>query len=257
MRRTLLWLLAAAFSVAATLLIFFPAAWLVPFVEQQTEGRLTLGDAQGSVWRGSAFLGGAPSGRDPVTPLLPGRFAWQISPLILFGKADVRITNAQALSAPVTVTGGWRAWEVSPASVMLPASRLAGLGAPLNTVAPDGTMKLSWSPLSLERDANVMTMQGTTILELDNISSRLSPVKPLGAYRVEMQWQGQQATMNLSTVKGPMLLSGNGRVINGRLQFSGKAEAEAGQEERLANLLYLLGQRRKEGGRDVIALEFK
>jgi general secretion pathway protein N len=41
------------------------------------------------------------------------------------------------------------------------------------------------------------------------------------------------------------------------LQFSGKAEAEAGQEEKLANLLNLLGQRRHEGDREVIALEFK
>jgi general secretion pathway protein N len=54
-----------------------------------------------------------------------------------------------------------------------------------------------------------------------------------------------------------MLLSGSGTLRDGRLQFSGKAEAEAGQEERLANLLNLLGQRRREGGKDVIALEFK
>jgi general secretion pathway protein N len=42
-------------------------------VERQTGGRLTLGDAQGTLWRGSAFVGGAPAG-GPVTPLLPGRF---------------------------------------------------------------------------------------------------------------------------------------------------------------------------------------
>jgi general secretion pathway protein N len=54
-----------------------------------------------------------------------------------------------------------------------------------------------------------------------------------------------------------MLLSGAGRLVNGRLQFSGKAEAEAGQEERLAVLLNLLGQRRKEGNKNIIALEFK
>jgi general secretion pathway protein N len=54
-----------------------------------------------------------------------------------------------------------------------------------------------------------------------------------------------------------MLLNGSGMLMNGRLQFSGKAEAEAGQEERLANLLNLLGQRRREGGKDVIALEIR
>jgi len=54
-----------------------------------------------------------------------------------------------------------------------------------------------------------------------------------------------------------MLLSGTGTLTEGKLRFSGKAEAEAGQEDRLANLLNLLGQRRKEGDKDVIALEFK
>jgi general secretion pathway protein N len=44
---------------------------------------------------------------------------------------------------------------------------------------------------------------------------------------------------------------------DGRLQFSGTAEAEAGQEQKLANFLNLLGQRRLEGGKEVIALEFK
>jgi general secretion pathway protein N len=61
----------------------------------------------------------------------------------------------------------------------------------------------------------------------------------------------------LKTVKGPMLLSGMGTLNNGRLQFSGRAQAEEGQEDRLANLLNLLGQRRREGNKDVIALEFK
>jgi general secretion pathway protein N len=41
------------------------------------------------------------------------------------------------------------------------------------------------------------------------------------------------------------------------MQFSGRAQAEAGQEQALANLLNLLGQRRSEGGKDYISLEFK
>ena len=65
------------------------------------------------------------------------------------------------------------------------------------------------------------------------------------------------ADIVLTTNKGPMMLSGNGSLSEGRFQFSGKAFAEVGQEERLANLLNLLGQRRRDGDKDVIALEFK
>lgn len=257
MRSLVIWLLAGLLAVALTVAVFLPAAWLAPALEAQTGGRLTLGDAQGSLWRGSAFIGGAPSGNDPVTPLLPGRFEWRLSPLLLLGQVHAEVRNPDALAQPLTITGSWWHWQLSPGRLMLPAERLAGLGAPLNTIQPSGTMQLSWGALQLARRADTVDVQGTTTLVMEDISSRLSPVRPLGAYRVKMDWRGQQAELGLTTIKGPMLLSGNGTLVNGRLQFSGKAEAEAGQEERLANLLNLLGQRRKENGKDVIALEFK
>lgn len=257
MRRFMLWLLAAVVTIAATLIIFCPAAWMAALVESQTGGRLTLGDAQGTLWNGSAFIGGAPSGTDPVTPLLPGRFSWRLSPLVMLGQVDVDLRNDEALSQPVKLSGSWNEWQVSPAAVMLPAERLAGLGAPLNTIQPSGQMRLSWTPLQLMRQGNAIEVNGTTTLLMNDIASRLSPIKPLGAYQLIMDWRGQQAQLNLKSIKGPMLLSGSGTLANGRLQFSGKAEAEEGHEERLANLLNLLGQRRREGDKDVIALEFK
>lgn len=257
MRRPVIWLAAALVTVALTLLVFCPAAWMASLLERQTSGRLTLGDAQGTLWRGSAFIGGAPGRRDPVTPLLPGRFSWRLSPAVLLGQVDLELENPSALSQAIKVSGSWWQWQVSPVAIMLPAERLAGLGAPLNTVQLSGEMRLSWTLLQLTRQGDAMALTGSMALELNDIASRLSPIKPLGAYHLALDWHGQQAQLTLKTVKGPMLLSGGGMLNNGRLQFSGKAEAEAGQEEKLANLLNLLGQRRKEGDKTVIALEFK
>lgn len=257
MRRFVTWVLAGIVAVVLTFLAFFPAAWMAIAVEKQTAGRLTLGDAQGTLWRGSAFIGGAPSGADPVAPLLPGRFSWRLSPLALLGQVDMDLENPDALSQPLRITGSWNQWQVSPATISLPAERLAGLGAPLNTIQPSGRMRLSWTPLQLARQDGRIDVHGTMTLQMNDIASRLSPIKPLGAYQLIMDWRGAQAQLGLKTIKGPMLLSGTGNIVNGRLQFSGKAEAEAGQEERLANLLNLLGQRRREGDKNVIALEFK
>lgn len=257
MQRLVIWLLAGLASIAITALAFLPATWMASMLEQQTAGRLTLGDAQGTLWHGSAFIGGAPSGSDPVTPLLPGRFSWRLSPMVLLGQVDADLENAAALSQPIRVTGSWHQWQVSPASILLPAERLASLGAPLNTVQPSGQMRLSWNPMQVVRQGGRLEMTGSMNLEMNDIASRLSPIKPLGAYNLAFDWRGQQAQVVLTTVKGPMLLNGSGMLMNGRLQFSGKAEAEAGQEERLANLLNLLGQRRREGGKDVIALEIR
>jgi general secretion pathway protein N len=256
-RRPVIWLLAAIASVAFTALAFCPAAWMSSLLEKQTAGRLTLGDPQGTLWRGSAFVGGAPSGADAVAPLLPGRFAWTLSPSVLLGRVDAWLENPSALSQPVHVTGSWYQWHISPAAIVLPAERLAALGAPLNTIQPSGEMRLSWGPLQVARQGQQIGMTGSMTLQMDDIASRLSPIRPLGAYSLKLDWRGEHAQLTLNTVKGPMLLSGTGTLTNGRLQFSGQAEAEAGQEEMLANLLNLLGQRRLQGDKNVIALEFK
>ncbi|MBC7414613.1 MAG: type II secretion system protein N [Herminiimonas sp.] len=256
MRRGVIWLLAAILTVAITVLLFCPASWMAPLLERQSAGRLTLGDPQGSIWRGSGFIGAAPSGLDPVTPLLPGRFSWRLSPLALIGVVDATLSNPDALSESVQITGSWSQWQISPAAITMPAQRLVALGAPLNTVVPTGTMRLSWSVLQLARQGPRIDLTGSMQLDLTDIASKLSPIKPLGAYQMRMDWQGQQASLQLSSPRGPLLLSGSGKLENGRLRFSGRAQAAPGEEERLANLLNLLGQRRREGDTNFIALEF-
>ena len=257
MRRVFMWSLAGITSIALTILIFLPATWLASLLEIQTAGRLTLGDAQGTLWHGSAFVGAAPGSSDPITPLLPGRFIWQISPAVLLGKVDAVLENTASLSRQVKVTGNWKQWQVSPATITLPAERLTALGAPLNTIKPSGQMNLSWKLLQLTRKKDTLEITGVMKLELKDIASRLSPIKPLGAYDLVFNWHGQQADMVLKTVRGPMLLSGSGKINNGHFQFSGTAQADAGQEKKLGNLLNLLGQRRRQGGKEIIALEFK
>jgi general secretion pathway protein N len=257
MKRALLWLVLAALTVALTVLAFLPAAWLGPLVEKQTGGRLTLGDAQGTLWRGSAFVGGAPGEGGTVTPLLPGRFAWRLSPLVLLGQVSMELSNPQALSQPVRVEGSWSQWQVSPGELLLPAEGLAGLGAPLNTLAPSGTIRLKWNTLDLMRQQQTVAVNGRTVLSMTDMGSRMSPVKPLGSYEMAMDWRGQQADMRLRTVRGALLLSGSGTLQNGRLQFSGQAEAASGYENTLGNLLNLLGQRRMVNGKNIIALELR
>ncbi|HEY0064892.1 MAG TPA: type II secretion system protein N [Telluria sp.] len=257
MKRAVLWLFAIAAAVALTVLVFLPASWLASMVETETEGRLTLGDAQGTLWRGSAFIGGAAGAGGAVTPLLPGRFSWRLSPLLLLGQVELTLENPEALTQPVNLSGSTTQWQVSPAELLLPAERLAGLGAPLNTLAPSGVVKLSWTTLQLARAGQQVEVQGRTLLSLTDMGSRMAPVKPLGTYEVTMDWRGQKAQMSLSTVRGALLLSGTGALDQGRFQFSGQAQAADGYEETLGNLLNLLGQRRMVGGKKIIALEFK
>lgn len=257
MMRLLSWLLLVVVAVLATVLAFLPASWLGPLVEQQTGGRLTLGDAQGTLWNGSAFVGGAPGEGGEVTPLLPGRFAWRLSPLVLLGQVHMEMENPQALARPVRIDGDWSQWQVSSGELMLPAAGLAGLGAPLNTLAPTGTIRLTWNTLDLLRQPNTVAVQGRTVLSLSDMGSRMSPIQPLGSYEMTFDWRGTQADLNLRTVRGALVLTGSGMLQNGRLRFSGQASAAEGYEQSLGNMLNLLGQRRMVNGKNIIALEFR
>jgi general secretion pathway protein N len=257
MKRAFVWIALPTLAVILTVLAFLPAAWLGPMVERQTGGRLTLGDAQGTLWRGSAFVGGAAGAGGSVTPLLPGRFSWRLSPLVLFGDVSMDLANDQALAQPVHISGSWSQWQVSAGQLLLPADGLAGLGAPLNTLALTGTIKLSWNLLDIARQGNAVAVSGRTVLSLTDMGSRMSPIKPLGSYEMAMDWHGQRADVVLRTVSGALLLSGNGALENGRLRFSGQAAAADKYEDTLGNLLNLLGQRRMVNGKNIIALEFR
>jgi general secretion pathway protein N len=257
MKRAFVWTAFPTLAVILTVLAFLPAAWLGPMIERQTGGRLTLGDAQGTLWRGSAFVGGAPGEGGSVTPLLPGRFSWHLSPLVLLGAVSMDLANDQALAQPVHVSGSWSQLQVSAGQLLLPADGLAGLGAPLNTLALSGTIKLTWNLLDIALQGNTVAVSGRTTLSLTDMGSRMSPIKPLGSYEMVMDWHGQRADVVLRTLSGALLLSGNGALENGRLHFSGQAAAADKYEDTLGNLLNLLGQRRMVNGKNIIALEFR
>ncbi len=257
MSRLLIWSLSGLLTVALTVVAFCPAAWMSGPVERATAGRLTLGDPEGTVWSGSAFLAGAPGRNEPLTPLLPGRFSWRLSPTLLLGRVDARLENAEAMSDVLQVTGSWARWQLTPGAVVFSAERLSGLGAPLNTIRPAGNVRLSWGPLELERESGKIRVNGSMELQMKDLSSRLSPVKPLGAYKLTILWQGETARMVLETIRGPMLLTGSGGLSNGHWRFAGRAEAEPAHEKDLANFMNLLGETRREGDKNVIALEFQ
>lgn len=255
--RKLAWLGSAAACVVLTVVAFAPASWLDTALQGQTDGRLALGDVQGSLWNGSAFIGVSSTRNGDLSPLLPGRFSWHLSPIVLLGQIELRMENAAALRAPLHVTGNFHHVQVDPGGVLLPSERLAGLGAPLNTLKPSGEIVLTWDGLQVDRQGQQVDIDGTMKLSMQNMASALSPVRPLGSYLMNFVWHGQTADLNLQTEQGPMLLTGRGTLNQGRLQFSGTASAQQGQEDRLENLLNLLGQRKPGAGKSVIALEFK
>ncbi|OYU93029.1 MAG: general secretion pathway protein GspN [Burkholderiales bacterium PBB5] len=160
---------------------------------------------------------------------------------------------------PVAPTGD--AARASPAGAVpaplgqWPAGWLAGLGAPFNTLGLGGTLRAASPGFTLQSVAGRLQLAGALQLELQDASSRVSPLQVLGSYRLLLQGQaqgGDTATVQLQTTDGALLLNGTGQWTGGRLRFRGAAQAAPGQDAVLANLLNIIG--RRQGAVSVISI---
>jgi general secretion pathway protein N len=250
--RTFIYPLAAVVVLVITVMVIAPAQWAAGLVRSGTQGRLELAEARGTIWNGSAVLVLA-SGADPgvTRASLPERLSWRLSPWsLLAGQIDLTLSHPSALGQPLLVRaplfGGTA--QLGATTVRLPASLLVGLGAPWNTVRPGGILMLSWNRLQIEPGR----ISGNLTAEWQHASSALTPVSPMGHYRLNTNgvWPGTQ--LELLTISGPLELKGSGTIPEGgRLRFTGRAQALAGTDPgvkaQLTGLISLLGRRDGDG----------
>jgi general secretion pathway protein N len=244
------WLAVAAITCGVVLVVLLPAAWITPQFSKATQGRVNLIEASGSLWHGSATLMLAAGPDASTATVLPGRVEWRTAfwPL-LAGRVRMQLRQSEAMLEPVTVEGSFDGATVSAGGIALPAALLSGLGAPFNTLDLQGSVRVTWTQWHLIR-GNAF---GTLTLTLGDMISRASPVKPLGSYRVALQAQGATSTLDLSTLKGPLLLSGHGTLARGGTSFHGEASATPDARDNLAGLLNLLGRPTTPG---TVALDY-
>src|SRR5690606_8249500 len=135
-----------------------------------------------------------------------------------------------------------------------PASLLAGLGTPWNTLRLDGSLELRSAGLGLTLANGRPRLQGGLDIDAINLASRLASIRPLGSYRAQLRADadGHTAQLELTTLSGALLLQGHGQWVGGRLRFTGDAQAAPGSELALTNLLNIVG--RRDGPRSVITI---
>jgi len=243
--------------------MFAPATWLAQALASSSNGHLLITDARGSVWRGSGVLvltGGVGS-RDASA--LPGRVRWVVGikglGLLIKAQQDCCINGElQALLKP-----GFSRSELSLAGaddwlLRWPAAWLAGLGTPWNTLQLGGSLRISARDFRLESVQGRWRQtekSGQMDLALNQLSSRVSTVEPLGSYRLSISTDPASAgvsLLKLSTLDGALLLNGQGSWSAGKTRFSGEAAAAPGFEAALNNLLNIIG--RRQGERSVISI---
>lgn len=249
--------LGALTGLALALLLFAPARWLAQALNSATSGQLQLVNARGTVWQGQADLlltGGAGS---RSASALPQGLRWRLRPQWDSGTPavglhiDAPCCTPQPIALVLRPRWGGVELRVAASRSQWPANLLVGLGTPWNTLYLESQLALQTEGLTLRWDQGRANLQGGLVIDAQDTASRLSRLRPLGSYRFELKAaaDGHTATLNLSTLRGDLLLQGSGQWVGGRLRFKGEAQAAAGREEALTNLLNIMG--RRQGPRSV------
>ena len=235
MKRAVNWIfvgLLLTLTVAATVAVRAPAAWLGDWLQSHTKVRLL--DARGTVWHGSALLG-ISDGRE--TTLIPGRIEWTIDDLGA-RRIAARVSHPW-LTMPLAVSVDGNGMQIQKGNARLPAGVLAGAGAPFNTLRPGGVLEVAWT----DTEIRGTSLKGEVQVDWRDAQSALSTVVPLGTYRLTVRGTGGVPAIDLRTLAGPLQMQGKGTVEGSRIRFNGVATAEPSMLGALNGLLGLLGMR--------------
>ena len=231
-----------------------PARWLAAGLAQATGQQVLLTEPSGTVWRGSAqlVLTGGQGSHDRAS--LPGRLNWNLS---LHWKGLLAVVKADCCTPEPIVVGimpvlaGLKI-NAGAMQANLPTQLLEGLGAPWNTLQPQGRLSLSSPGMTFRWLGGRASLAGEARFTVADMSSRVSTLKPLGSYQFEITG-GDTPKVALTTLgDSPLRLSGSGQWVGARLRFSGVAEAAPEHEAQLSNLLTLIG--RRSGARAIITV---
>ena len=205
-------LLCAGLALTAAIAVL-PARWLI--IALPSSWPVAVIDASGSIWNGTALLALGP---EEARSTLPTPVSWRVR---VAGGPHVELTHLW-LDGPLTLRLQSNGVALSSRTLRLPASTLAQIGAPFNTLKPGGDLLLTWPAMRL--NGSLPTGELLNV-EWKDAATALSMLRPIGHYRVRLTSDGPDAVaIALSTLQGPLNLEGTGRwAERGGLRFTGVA----------------------------------
>jgi general secretion pathway protein N len=240
-RFTWLSVLAILFGLLFLTIAYLPIRWLSPMIAKQTACKVVLSQAYGSIWHGSASIGfSEPQIGQENRCLSPyattERFSWEGNCHLQDVACHFTVLHHH-LKRPLEITFEPKHILFQENEALLPGNLLEGLGSPWNSLHPRGNLKLQWNNLDLKEVPN-----GLLELQFLEMTSPISPVKPLGSFALKLQL-AQEIKLDLITLNGPLILNGKGRMENGVFSFQGEASALPESLDALIGLLSMIGNR--------------
>jgi general secretion pathway protein N len=217
-RRIVLYCVVGGVAYLAALIGTFPASWVSRALERASAQKLLLRAPEGSIWAGSGRLY-AHERSGP--PLELGELRWKTAWLAIFaGKlaADVRFgavgRTAHLELSPSRVT-------VQGLDVTLPGRILANFAPGLDTVGPQGTLRIRSDGLRINADS----ILGIAEIEWRQVRLTRAPGLDLGSHVARLRGAGGRVDIELGTLEGPLQLTGKGTWDrNAGLTMAGSAE---------------------------------
>lgn len=216
-----------------------PAAlmeWLLPRFSGE---RLHVQGTQGSFWRGEAADLVVTSAEGNARPL--GAIKWRVLWLpVLRGELAVSLELAATPKASrgivALVPGGIRLRNMD---IAMPASILTEFYPAWKLWQPGGLLELHAGMIGMGRAG----INGVAEVKWQGASSSLSRLNPFGSYRLSIQ----EGKVDLTTLSGPLRITGNGAWGAKGIRFEGLAQADAGAKADLQDFMQLFGKEDSSG----------
>lgn len=219
-----------------TLLALAPSTLMGFALERASGGQLMLARTQGSLWQGSGIL--LFKNTSGIRSL--GAYRWHFQPW----KATLRLQAGEYEPMTLQLRPLLARLDVDHLRLDLPAALLEVAAPQLHPYRLQGALQAQADHLELDAQG----MLGQISVDWLHAASGLSPIAPLGDYRIILNGDGRNLEASLGTQGGKLQLQARGYLdpVQG-VQISGTAQAAAGAEDELNELLHYIGPETQPG----------
>lgn len=223
-------------GLVVTYLVMLPATWMDAVLQRASLGTLAMTAVKGTLWRGEGNLQALlPSGQAvTLVPVIWTVPAGELLALKLHINAQSARDNTPVLNATLRLGDTY----IQEAKLDLPAALLGVLSPTLRAAALSGQLALQVN----EARFGGNHADGKARAYWKSAGSSLSRVRPLGNYLLDLSGKGNGLDFHLTTMRGPLNLSGTGSWRPGRQpDVRVTAIPEASVRQDLAPLLRMMG----------------
>jgi general secretion pathway protein N len=224
-------------ALVFTYLVLLPATWIDDLLQRATQGTLAMAGTTGTFWRGEGSLQALlPSGA--AVTLVP--VTWHIAPGELLAlKLHINAQSTRDNKPVLNATFGLGETYIQEARLDLPAELLGVLSPTLQAASLSGQLAIHANDVRVGGNHAA----GKAQAYWKAAGSSLSRVRPLGSYLLDLNGQGNGLDFHLTTMGGPLTLTGSGGWHPGKKSdIRVIATPEAGARQDLAPLLRMMGR---------------